>query len=251
MSDLTTLQQEVYDYVYLMLGGDMVDVELDPRHYEMSLRQGLAKYRQMANNATEESYGFLTLVNGQQEYILDSNVIEVRQVFRRAVGSNNSGNTTFFEPFEAAFTNTYLLQAGRVGGLASYELWSQYQELSARMFGGHINFTWEPVSKKLTLIRNIRGEGETVMLWLYNKKPDVTLLQDPYVKPWLEKYTLGLCKQQLGEARSKFSTIAGPGGGTSLNGDTLKSEGMQLVEECMADVGNYITGNDPLSFIIG
>ena len=37
MSDLTTQKQEVYDYVYTSLGGGMVDVELDPNHYETAL----------------------------------------------------------------------------------------------------------------------------------------------------------------------------------------------------------------------
>ena len=34
MSDLTTQKQEVFDYVNHSLGGGMVDVELDPVHYE-------------------------------------------------------------------------------------------------------------------------------------------------------------------------------------------------------------------------
>ena len=31
----------------------------------------------------------------------------------------------------------------------------------------------------------------------------------------------------LGEARSKFATIAGPQGGSTLNGDALKNEAMR------------------------
>ena len=32
MAGIATKKQEVYDYVYNMLGGGMVDVELDPTH---------------------------------------------------------------------------------------------------------------------------------------------------------------------------------------------------------------------------
>jgi len=37
MNDLTTYRQEVYDYIHNMLGGGMVDVELDPVHYATAL----------------------------------------------------------------------------------------------------------------------------------------------------------------------------------------------------------------------
>jgi len=251
MADLATERQKVKDYIYYMLGGDIVDVEADAAHYDTAIDRALKVYRQRASNAFEESYGFLELVDGQNEYTLDDNIMEVRSVIRRSVGSTNSTNSTQLEPFEAAFVNTYLLQAGRLGGLATYELFNQYQELSARMFGGYMNFTWEPVSKKLTLIRNIKANGEVVMLWLYNTKPDVTLLQDHMIRPWIEKFALGTTKFILGEARGKFSTIAGPGGGTTLNGDALKTEGQQLIDECMDSINNYETGNEPLYWIQG
>ena len=37
MTDLATQKQEIFDYVHSMLGGGMVDVELDPVHYETAL----------------------------------------------------------------------------------------------------------------------------------------------------------------------------------------------------------------------
>jgi len=250
-TDLSTLRNNVADYIMLSLGSGMVTVELDAAHIDMALDRALRVFRQRTDNAMEESYGFLDLVRGQQEYILDDNIMEVRQVFRRGIGSGAAGQATQFEPFEAAFVNTYLLQAGRLGGLATYELFNQYQELAARMFGGYINFTWEPVSKKLTLVRNIKGSGESILLWLYNRKPDDTLLQDKECLPWLEQYSLGVCKMMLGEARSKFSTVVGPGGGTTLNGDALKAEGQALIDECMESIKQFEVGNTPLAWIQG
>ena len=224
MADLTTLRKDIQDYIYFRLGGDMVDVELDPAHYDMCIDQSIRKYRQKAQNSTESSYVFLEIVEEQQNYTLPDEIQEVRQVFRRAVGSGSSDTGTQFEPFEAAFVNTYLLQAGRVGGQATYEMYYQYQELSARLFGGFVNFDWEPVTKRLTLLRKFEASGENVVLWCYNTRPDTTLLQDNKTQPWIQDYSLALAKYTLGEARSKFSTIAGPQGGTSMNGDTLKAE---------------------------
>ena len=70
MSGLATQKQEVFDYVNLSLGGGMVDVELDPAHYETALNRALAKFRQRSDNSVEESYMFLPTVIDQNTYIL-------------------------------------------------------------------------------------------------------------------------------------------------------------------------------------
>ena len=46
MTDIVTQKQEIFDYVSAMLGGGMIDVELDPQHYEISLRTAFDKFRQ-------------------------------------------------------------------------------------------------------------------------------------------------------------------------------------------------------------
>lgn len=251
MSQLDILKTEVFDYVRLRLGDGMVDVELDPQHYEMSLKKAFDKYRQRSSNAVEESYAFLELEKEVQQYTLDSNIIDVRSIFRRAIGSSSSSNASQFEPFEAGYLNTYMLQSGRIGGLLNYELYTGYQELSARMFGGFINYTWDKVNKKLTIVRKVEGDDEVVLLWVYNYRPDVTILQDPQSKPWIHDYTLAMCKFMLGEARSKFSTIAGPQGGTTLNGDALKQEAQLEMEKLEEDLRNFVDGSSPLSFTFG
>jgi hypothetical protein len=76
-------------------------------------------------------------------------------------------------------------------------------------------------------------------------------MKDIYVKPWLRDYTLAVCKVMLGEARSKFGTIAGPQGGTSLNGETLKQEGMAMIEKLDQEILLNMEGGNATSFIIG
>ena len=53
MAPDTTIVQErenVYRYCKAMLGDGMVDVELDPIHYETALNKALAKFRQRSSN---------------------------------------------------------------------------------------------------------------------------------------------------------------------------------------------------------
>lgn len=250
MATLNELKQDVFDYVRFSLGDQMVDVELDPQHYEQALKQALIKYRQRSSKAMEESYSFLKLQEDQQSYILPPEVMSVKQVFKRSIGSN-SGSATNFEPFEAGYLNAYMLQSGRVGGLLTYELFAEYQELTAKMFGGFLNFKFNTVTKELYIMRRPRTSEETILLWTYNFRPDASLLSDYMSVPWLRDYTLAWCKLTLGEAREKFGTIAGPQGGTTLNGTALKAEGKEMLDKLDQDLLNYIDGSDPYSFVIG
>jgi hypothetical protein len=253
MADITSQKQEVYDYVYAMLGGGMVDVELDPIHYETALTKALTKFRQRSDNSVEESYIFLPLIEDTNDYILPNEIIEVRQIFRRSIGSRtgNGDGGSLFEPFNLAYTQTYLLSGStQLGGLATYDMFAGYQELVGRMFGSFIEFKWNSTTKKLTILQRPRA-GENVMLMCYNYRPDSELLNDYLAKQWIKDYTLAACKFMLGEARSKFATIAGPQGGTSLNGDTLKAEAQAEMDKLEQDVSMAVAGGTGYGFLIG
>ena len=346
---LNQLRNDMVDYIRLRLGDQIVDIELDKEHYDLAIKQALIKYRQKAQNAVEESYAFLDLIPNVQEYILPNYIMEVRQIFRRGIGASPGSTASQFEPFSSGYLNTYMLVAGRAGGLLSYELFAQYQELAMTMFGGYINYTWNRVTKKLTLVRKIpydngtavplnsltasglaagstitmvlqspqtsvypdssiyiqncpvRGYGaeyrvvtidptstiitvianqtlgsvavtgsdlqkttawipdydsgtnnmESVLLWIFNQKPDSMLLSDPMVYPWLQDYALAFAKSILGQARGKFSTLAGPQGGTTLNGAALMAESAAEMAQLEDDLKNYVDGSQPLTWVIG
>ena len=252
MPSLATQKQEVFDYVNAFLGGGMVDVELDPIHYESALTKALSKYRQRTEHSVEESYITLKLQEDTNGYTLPNEIEEVRQIYRRSVGSRTGGGDggTLFEPFNLAYTNTYLLAASGVGGLASYELFAQRQELVGRMFGSYIEFTWNGTTKLLTILQRPRA-NEEVLLWCYNYRPDSQLLDDYRAKQWIKDYTLAGCKYMLGEAREKFATIAGPQGGTSLNGASLKAEAQAEMEKLDAEVALALAGGTGYGFLIG
>jgi len=152
---------EIIDYIRMRLGDGLVDVELEKEHYEMAIKQSLIKYRQRSANAVEESYAFLDLLPETQEYILPREIQSVRQVFRRGIGSVTGTTASQFEPFASGYLNTYMLVAGRVGGLTNYELFASYQKQAMTMFGGHIMYTFNPVTKKLVLTRKIPDGGHS------------------------------------------------------------------------------------------
>jgi hypothetical protein len=252
MTENENERQKVIDYCKTMLGDGMIDVELDPVHYNTAIDRALNKFRQRSSNAVEESYAFLTVEVDKNDYTLPSEVMAVRQIFRRSIGSRSGGGQggTLFEPFNLAYSNTYLLTATNMGGLATYYAFASYQKQVGKMFGSEINFTFNKTTKKLTLMQRPRSEEE-VLLWVYNYRPDFNLIQDPYANQWLKDYSLASCKIMLGEAREKFATIASPQGGTQLNGTALKNEGKAEIEILEQDLINYKDGGTPLTFVIG
>ena len=246
-----TLKQELIDYVRLQLGAQIIDLELDAEHYEAAYQRTLGVYRQRAQNAYEESYSFLELVTNVNIYDLPQEVITVRQIFRRTFGDSTGPFASNFDPFSQASMNVYLMNLNVAGGLATYDFYSQYVELAGRMFGAYMNYTWNPVTKKLQLIRDPKGTGESVLLWTYNLKPEFNLLSDFQIRQWFRDYMVANCKMIIGEAREKFGTIAGPQGGGILNGTAMKGEAQAAMDRCIEDLKNYVDGSQPLTWVIG
>ena len=251
MADLVKMKQDVFDYASLRLGEGIIDIELDPQHYEIAYARALGVFRQRSENAHEESYVWLTLEEGQRDYILPKEVTDVRQIFRRTMGMINGSNGNSFDPFGASVINNYMLQYDRQGGMATYDFYAQKLELANRMFGGFMTYTFNPTSKRLSIVRNVHGTGEIVLLWCYNLKPEIQLLTELQTSQWLKDFTYSSCKQIIGEARSKFQQINGPQGGTTLNGDALKSEAKEEIEQLITDLTLYVDGSQPLTWVIG
>jgi hypothetical protein len=252
-SDSIKERNAVFDYVKTMLGDGMVEVELDPIHYETALDRALNRFRQRSSNSVEESYMFLELIQDVNEYRLPNEIVTVQSLFRRSVGSRSGlgAGGTLYEPFNLAYTNTYLLSGTMMGGLATYELFAGYQKLVGRMFGSYIEFKWNPTNHILTILQRPFAQGEQILIRCHNYRPDFVLLQDIYAKQWLRDYTLATAKVMLGEARSKFGSIAGPGSPIQMNGGDLKSSAKEDFERLDKELMDFTAGGTGYYFVTG
>lgn len=246
-SDRTAL----IDTIRRSMGGSMIDIELDPEDYHLAINKALEQYRQQGENSTEESTLVLSLSEDTNEFILPDEVIEVRQIFRRTTGTPGSGGSEI-DPFDLAYTNMYLLQAGSnsTGGIATYYLYSIFQEELGKLFGLYINFTWDSYSKKLTLMRRSIGH-EDVILWVHNDKPELTLFNDRYTGPWIRDWAIAECKEMLGAGYGKYSTVVGPAGTITLPAAELKAESVEMKTNLRERLRNFEEGSTPAWFVIG
>jgi hypothetical protein len=249
--DLIEYKQGLFENLRLRMGGDIVDLELDPQHYEAAYNYAIKLYRQRAQNANIESYTLFTVQKNVYEYTLPQEVIHVRSLFRRTVGLETGPSSTAFDPFSSAILNTYLLNYNYTGGMATYDFYAGYVELAARMFGGYLTYTFNPVSKLLKVTRDFKGTGERILIWADVQRPELELLQDPGAGVWIGDFILAVLKGIIGEAREKFQSIAGPGGGTSLNGAAMKAESKADQERLIMELKAYVDYSQPLTWVQG
>jgi len=248
---LDQLKDGLFQNLRYRLGDGMIDIELDPQHYEAAYNYAIKVYRQRAQAATEESYILMTIEKNVDTYTLPAEFINVRSIFRRTVGLETGPGSSSFDPFSSAILNTYLLNYNYAGGMATYDFYAGYVELAARMFGGYVTYTFNPVSKILRIVRDPKGSGEKVLIWADVQKTEEILLQDPGAGVWIGDFILANLKLMIGEAREKFGTIAGPGGGTTLNGTAMKAEGKAAMELLIEELKKYVDYSQPLTWIQG
>jgi hypothetical protein len=248
---LDQLKDGLFQNLRYRLGDGMIDIELDPQHYEAAYNYAIKVYRQRAQGATEESYTLMTIEKNVDTYTLPAEFINVRSIFRRTVGLETGPGSSSFDPFSSAILNTYLLNYNHAGGMATYDFYAGYVELAARMFGGYVTYTFNPVSKILRIVRDPKGSGERVLIWADVQKTEEILLQDPGSGVWIGDFILSQLKIMIGEAREKFGTIAGPGGGTTLNGTAMKAEGKAAMELLIEDLKKYVDFSQPLTWVQG
>ncbi len=254
MAAQQTARQRLIEEMEIALGGTIVDVELEDKEYNFAITVTLDRYRQRSGNAIEESFVFLDVQPDVAVYTLPPEVQEVRSVYRRVNG--NSGGATI-DPFSLAFTNNiYMIQnpaqLGTTGAglLATYDFAMQYQELIGRMFGRDVQFTWDSSSRRITFHRRF-GAVEQVGLHCYNARPEEVLINDVYAKPWIRSYATAQAKKLLGQGRGKFSSLAGPQGGITLNGPELKAEAEAEIAALELELTNLVDQNEGYGFIIG
>ena len=133
---------------------------------------------------------------------------------------------------------------GTIGG--SLALADPAAEMPALMLT--LNATIEVAGK--TGLRKIKADDNAV-LYCYNYRPTESLLEDQYAGPWIKDYAFAHAKLILAEARGKFTQIAGPQGGTTMNADQLRQDAQTEIDKLEMELTLYNDGSTGLGFVIG
>lgn len=251
-----THRAEMMDEMKRRLGSSMVDVELDPEDYDVAINIAVRYYRQRSTNAQIEAFAFLEVQQDVPTYTLPSDVQEVRAVYRNNLGATGMAGAAV-DPFSLSFANNiYMIQnpgnisTGGPGVLATYDLAVSFQKLAGRMFGRDVMFTWDGATKRITFHRRFTSQEE-IGLHVYMSRAEEALFVDHYARPWIEDMATAQAKAMLGQGRGKFSSLAGPQGGITLNGAELKQEAATEITTLLQELKDGIDGSSGYGFVIG
>ena len=151
---------------------------------------------------------FLELKKNQNSYILPDEIINVRNLNRRTVGSELKAEKVehCLNHSTLAYTNTYLLSRCNrwIGNLLRFRIIPRNDR--ERCLEVSYSSILMLQQKKLTITQRPRADDETVLMHTDNFRPDIHCFKDIYSKPWIRDYTLAVSKIMLGEARGKFNT---------------------------------------------
>lgn len=233
------------------LGWPQVCVELTEEQFNIAIDNALDEFRRRADNAYTHRHILFTLKSGQSNYYLNDprmktdkivNIMKIHRVSQLGINSLGGTENIFAQPFVQQFYN------GTQVDLVSIHLMANLAETFEKIFAGNITYTWDEASRQMTIYREVSNAQERVVLEVVMERTEQELLADRWAKQWLQGWAHAELKEMLGMIRSKYSSVAGPNGGLSLNGDLLISEARSDFEDLLRQILDYEVGNGGVNF---
>lgn len=225
--------------VLTMLGGNLVDVELDSDDLSVAFNRAKRKYKQYGSANERHRFVELQLVAGQRDYDIPEEINLVHRIIRY----NGTSGLNPSNPFHAAYSQQLGMgmigqSVGRMQDMLVYELTAQFQEDLNKHFVHDIPYSYDKAASKIMLLKQPMME-EKVFLECY-----LDLTDEEYMdSDWIIEWTTAECKTILGRAYSKFASVGAPGGDIGLDGQTLLQEAQQDMIRLREEISYYIDGD--------
>ena len=253
-TDLTyQARAQMIESIKMQLGYPIVCVELIESHYNIAINNALMELRHRVDSAYNKQYFFMQIQQFQDIYYLNDpaggtdKIVDVLKIHRL-----NMLGLVNFAP-DNIYAQQFLNQFYAPGvsyDLVSIHLISAMSETFELLFAGSVAFNWREARRELQIYRKF-GTPEKVLIECSCEKPEQELLQDRWVKQWIAQWARAACMMILAQIRGKYTTMAGPGGGISMNASELMTEGQRLQEDCLRQIMDYEIGqNGPDNFYL-
>lgn len=231
----------MFEQINVLLGGSSIEVHLEDDDYDVALDEALHVYRAHSTVSVKFGWIFLQFEPLKQKYQMPVWVDEIRELRRARSGIG----TNLMEPFSYAFIQNMMGQsASSSGDLVMYETVAQYQELVGRMFGEFIPYTYDRHRKTL-FVHTLPRSAETIGIEVSATRSLEDLLNHPTSYRWIRSYTEAVLRQILGEKYSRFGSLPGAAGATTLNGPDLIARAADMKEKLMEQIFENEDGNEP------
>ncbi len=235
------IREQISDYIILMLGGPVVDLELDQQQITLAVDEGLIMFEEWAPSSYFEYFTFET-VAGVSVYDMPPDIGMIKQVHYASPSCDAASQLGGAQPLGWIGDTGY-----GAGGLAwgawgynrhqpywgyggEWVMFKQYEETFERLSGRNGGWEFFSSDHKIKVYPTPMFSGGTITVHYLQKNKDWDK-----VHQFMNEYSLALAKIMLGRIRSKYSQIVSPGQGVTLDGQMLLEEGktekMQLEKD--------------------
>lgn len=239
--ELTYFEETIKDFVLARLGHPVVRVELTPLQIKMAIDEAITELYYFAPFWTKQMAVF-EAVAGENVYEIPRFILDNLEFvsYRKTLFSVSiSQGTLEFDFFLKFWQDNFFRGSFAVG---EYYLMQQYLETVRKVLG--LDGTWQVLNNQYLKISPTPTQTPEYVILEYRAIDSDTI--HPKFKNWLQRYTLAICKEILGEIRGKYEILPGPGGGSKLNGKDLIERGQREKGDLKEELTNEITEPTPL-----
>lgn len=227
-------EKTVKDFVLARLGYPTVDVELNSFQIETCIDESITTLEYFAPDWMTQYASFscsagISVYELPQEITNNLTDVFYRNDFFRLGASPGSLEYDFAIMF---FTNTGLFNNFNI---SQYVLFQQYMKQMKNVLGQMAS--WQLINNKHLHLWPVPDSNEPVVLE-YRAMDPANL--HPHFKSWIQRFSLAIAKGILGQARGKYESLPGPGGGARLNGASLLQESKEEKELLMTELRDSI-----------
>jgi hypothetical protein len=188
----------------------------------------------------------MTIMKSQDVYYLNDpstgtdKIVDVQKIHR--LNMLGLVNFTPDNIYAQQFLNQFY--APGVGyDLVSIHLIHALSETYTQLFAGDVAYNWREAARELKIYRRF-ATNEKVLVECSCEKLEQELLVDRWAQQWIQQWAEAELMLILAQIRGKFATLPGPGGGLSLNADTLITQAQQYQEDCLRQIRDFEVGQN-------
>lgn len=223
--------EQIKDYVLLMLGAPVIQIELDQQQLDACVDLSLQVLEEYAPREYFQFYVFNT-VPGKSIYKMPCEVGYIRSVAYKDVPSFNFSASDlggaipieYFYP-GGAYNS---IQGGMIdplqpiwGRMGEWVLYKQYEQMYSNIASNTGGWEWYGNYDNIK-IYPIPMRSHSVVVHYIQKNKDWNRVTQA-----MQEGAIAFAKIMLGRIRSKIKNPPGPNGGVTLDGDTILAEGLQ------------------------
>lgn len=249
------IRSKIADYVLLMLGSPVIDIELDQQQLTLAVDEALRIFEEWAPASYFEYFHFQTTA-GQSIYKLPCDIGLIREVNIDTNFCNGASELGGSMPLGWIGDTGY-----GAGGLAwgawgynrhqpywgyggEWVMFKQYEDMFERLSGRNGGWEFNEDNYTIKIYPTPQIGGGHVTVHYLQKKKDWN-----EVHQFMNEYALALAKIMVGRIRSKYSTIVSPGEGVTLDGATILEEGKS--EKIQLEKDLITRWQEPIPIILG